>query len=320
MVSARADDFDHHDPMRIDPAGITRLALDQGGLVSRRQAAELGFDDAAISRRVKAGLWGSYLGCLVVGSQSAGSDLRDAWAVRVRLGPNAVLSGATALRLTGWSIDDRRLVAWCPATEHSRVPGVLLLRDAIERRTRRGPAGSVALPGDALLDLIRVADELEVPALIDLGVRHRVFVPGRVAALVAGRLGRGRTGAQRLAALVEHVDGGTRSAAERLVPPLLKRTRIRGWVSNYPIYDARGKVLAELDFALPELGLCLEIDGHAFHSTRADFERDRVRQNLIVNRGWLVLRFTWQRLRDEPDVVVAEIRAAVALRRRILAA
>ena len=35
MVSARADDFDHHDPMRIDPAGITRLALDLGGLVSR---------------------------------------------------------------------------------------------------------------------------------------------------------------------------------------------------------------------------------------------------------------------------------------------
>ena len=68
--------------MRIDPAAVTALALKQGGLVSRRQAVELGFDDGAIQRRVKAGLWRSYLGCLVVGSQPVDSDLRDAWAVR----------------------------------------------------------------------------------------------------------------------------------------------------------------------------------------------------------------------------------------------
>lgn len=320
MATARAASFDHDGGMSLDTSAVSQLAARQSGVVSRHQADELGFNRAAVRRRVEAGLWGSYLGCLVVGSQPVDSDRRDAWAVRLRLGPEAVLTGATALRLTGWNLVDQRLVVWCPANQHSRVSEILLLRDAIHRRTRRGPAGSIALPGDALLDLIRVANESEVPALVDLGVRHRVFVPGNMSPLIADRVGRGRDGAQRMAAIVEQVDGGTRSAAERLVPPLLKRSRIRGWVANYPLYDARGQVLAELDFALPELALCIEIDGHAFHSTRDDFERDRVRQNLIVNRGWLVLRFTWQRLRDEPDVVVAEIRAAVALRRRQVAA
>ncbi|HEU4546605.1 MAG TPA: hypothetical protein VFR88_09975 [Microlunatus sp.] len=44
-------------------------------------------------------------------------------------------------------------------------------------------------------------------------------------------------------------------------------------------------------------------------------ESDRVRQNPLMLRGWLVLRFTWHMLDADPDYVVATTREAVAQRR-----
>lgn len=57
--------------------------------------------------------------------------------------------------------------------------------------------------------------------------------------------------------------------------------------------------------------LIVEIDGFAFHSAGADFQRDRTRQNALVAAGWTVLRFTWADLTERPDHVVAVIRHAL---------
>ena len=55
----------------------------------------------------------------------------------------------------------------------------------------------------------------------------------------------------------------------------------------------------------------MEIDGWSAHSDRESFERDRRRQNALVNAGYVVLRFTWRDLKDRPDDVVAEMTAAL---------
>lgn len=46
-----------------------------------------------------------------------------------------------------------------------------------------------------------------------------------------------------------------------------------------------------LDLAYPEK-VAIEVDGFAFHHDRTTFDRDRRRQNDLVNVGWIVLRFT----------------------------
>ena len=88
------------------------------------------------------------------------------------------------------------------------------------------------------------------------------------------------------------------------------------WIANYAVRDASGRILAEIDFADPLLKVAIEVDGRAFHSDTSAFERDRERQNMLALRGWLVLRFTWERLVNDPEGVVAETVAALTALRR----
>jgi len=55
-------------------------------------------------------------------------------------------------------------------------------------------------------------------------------------------------------------------------------------------------------------GLILELDGHAFHKARRDFERDRARDRALQTAGWKVLRVTWRQLHDDPDGLAADLR------------
>jgi hypothetical protein len=60
--------------------------------------------------------------------------------------------------------------------------------------------------------------------------------------------------------------------------------------------------------------IAIEVDGHAFHSDRQAFERDRVRDSDLTVAGWLVLRFTWQKITKESQWVVQRVRDAIRLR------
>ena len=58
--------------------------------------------------------------------------------------------------------------------------------------------------------------------------------------------------------------------------------------------------------------MIVELDGHATHGTRASFEDDRARDRALVAAGWRVIRITWRQLRDEPEAVARDLRAALA--------
>jgi very-short-patch-repair endonuclease len=52
-------------------------------------------------------------------------------------------------------------------------------------------------------------------------------------------------------------------------------------------------------------------DGRIAHEHEGAYEQDRVRLNRLRLAGLLVLQYTWQRLRDDPLGVIAEIRQAL---------
>jgi very-short-patch-repair endonuclease len=60
--------------------------------------------------------------------------------------------------------------------------------------------------------------------------------------------------------------------------------------------------------------MTLECDGRVGHGHEAAFERDRVRSNDLELAGWLVLHYTWRRLTENPEAVVAEVRQALEAR------
>jgi hypothetical protein len=75
---------------------------------------------------------------------------------------------------------------------------------------------------------------------------------------------------------------------------------------------------AHVDFAYAEHRVIIEVDGRSWHSRHSEFELDRRRDNAAQLAGWIVLRFTWRQVTQDPDYVVSTIGAA--LRRRSAAA
>jgi hypothetical protein len=64
----------------------------------------------------------------------------------------------------------------------------------------------------------------------------------------------------------------------------------------------------ECDFVWRRRRLIVELDGRAFHSTPADFERDRARDRKLHAAGWCVVRVTWRQLHDDPDALASDLR------------
>jgi len=56
----------------------------------------------------------------------------------------------------------------------------------------------------------------------------------------------------------------------------------------------------EVDFHWADARLIVETDGHEHHGTRAAFERDRARDQVLTAAGWTVLRFTYRQVLEEP--------------------
>ena len=69
--------------------------------------------------------------------------------------------------------------------------------------------------------------------------------------------------------------------------------------------------VATVDLLFAEARVAVEVDGWSGHNGRDAFERDRRRQNALVNAGYTVLRFTWRDLTTREEQVVQQIRTAL---------
>ena len=70
------------------------------------------------------------------------------------------------------------------------------------------------------------------------------------------------------------------------------------------------------DFAHPESRVIIEIDGHAYHSTPEQLERDQYRQQRLESWGWKVIRFTGKQVYHDP--VRSVLRAKGAIERNLV--
>lgn len=305
--------------MRSDTSAVEALALRQCGVVTYAQAVAHGVTRRTIQWRLGTGEWRRHLGCLLVTSpespEAAESDRRrerqrdwrDAWALGLRLGPTTVITGPTALRLQGLLLKDPHVIAVHAGT-HTAVVGATLLRDTCARRTTAGPAFRLAGRLDALVDTLLTVSDARAIEVVDHALQLHWVDAAHLDSVLESRRIPGRKRMARLDRLVRHAREGTRSAAERRMKPLLPRIAGYQWHANDAI-RVGDRIIAEGDFVIRELRLCIEVDGRAHHSSERDFENDRARQNALVAAGWTVLRFTWHQIVDEPARVTATIHA-----------
>ena len=74
------------------------------------------------------------------------------------------------------------------------------------------------------------------------------------------------------------------------------------------LHDAEGRFVGRADLYYPAARLVLEYDGG---NHRERLVSDNRRQNLLMNAGFRVLRFTAIDVHQRADVVVAQVRAAL---------
>ncbi len=65
----------------------------------------------------------------------------------------------------------------------------------------------------------------------------------------------------------------------------------------------------EVDAVWPDRRLVVELDGHAYHRTRAAFERDRERDAALQVAGYRVVRFTHRHLNHDPAKAIRTLRS-----------
>ncbi len=262
---------------------------------------------SAIVRAVAAGRLRRLLPGVYVDAGRA-EELRIKALALTRWDPSAVICGRAAAALSYWpEIPVGPLVAASPV-RHASQRGFTF----VERR----------IPPDLVRDVGHL--RTTVPALtavelstsdftdpIDIALRQRVAsLPSMHEAIRLTSHRRGHTDRRRV--LLDSRDEPW-SAAERLAQRIYRRAGIDGWTTNLKtVVPDVGTYY--LDFAFRRERVATEIDGR-LHETDVDiFESDRLRQNALMLRGWLVLRFTWHMLDTDPAYVVATTQEAVALR------
>jgi very-short-patch-repair endonuclease len=297
-------------PAEID-ALILRLARAQHGIIARWQVVPAGvprtlLDERVRRRRLERVARGVYRVPGLEGPRAA------VVATVLAVGADAVASHETASNLHGLLEHAAAKMVVSTGRGHpDRREHVLLHRvrlPADERVTCDGvPVTSIAR---TLLDLAAVLADRPLEQALARGLHLDAVSTDEIRELIA-RYPR-RPGTPRLRAMLaaDEPPSMTRSDAEERFLELVRTAQLPDPRVNVRIHGF------EVDFCRRAHGVVVEIDGLAYHTTRAAQQRDRHRDSTLGAAGIRVLRFTWQDLRTRPEATLVKV--ALALGRAAL--
>ncbi|HEY3096691.1 MAG TPA: DUF559 domain-containing protein [Acidimicrobiia bacterium] len=122
-----------------------------------------------------------------------------------------------------------------------------------------------------------------------------------------------RPGGRVVRAVLERKSAGERPAGsilETRFRQLLRRAGLPSPVSQYEVYDG-DEFIARVDFAYPELGVVIEVDGEERHAGRSSRKFDAQRERRLVVLRLRVLRFHWDDVHKNPEAVARDVRAVL---------
>jgi very-short-patch-repair endonuclease len=292
-----------------------RLAERQHGLVTRRQAIEVGMSRGAIRHRLSQGLWvGALPGVYRVTGAPASWEAR-VLARTLAAGPEAVASHRTAACLWGFDGARRGLpeLTIAAGRRYHGPPGARVHRSSDLHLV--APVWRSGVPttpvGRTLLDLGGVVPGPLLHLAVDDARRRRLVDWDGLLDVLVAHARRGRRGVGALRRLLdEHAAelAATDSGFERLAIALLRTAGLPAPVMQYEVVTAVGRF--RLDLAYPEPRVGIELDG-SIHLRRDVWEADHARQNALVLAGWTILRFTWRDYTRRPTALVGQVREAL---------
>ncbi len=179
----------------------------------------------------------------------------------------------------------------------------------LDRRDVRVVEGvPTTAPARTLLDIAPDLTDRELERAFDEAIAIRLMTRGHVIAMLERYPRRPAVGRLRALAQPERKATMTRSEAEECFYKLIRKSGLPEPATNVKV----GRY--EVDFMWRQQQLIVEIDGFAFHSSRAALERDHRRDAELQAAGYMVIRIGWRELMAQPEAVL--VRIAVALTRR----
>ncbi|MCI0677510.1 MAG: DUF559 domain-containing protein [Actinobacteria bacterium] len=288
---------------------IRELARAHHGHVDRASALSLGATEETIRWQILMSRWRSVHPGVYDLNVTPPSWEGRLYAAVLAAGADALASHRSALRLWGVELTQTQMVELTVPYDDRPVP-----EGAIVHRTRRRvEAAEVAgIPVTSVeRTLLDVAALLPVTALertCAAAIRQGITDGDRVARHIGTYGGRGVRGTRKLRSVLAMVaDEALGSSAEIRFAQLLRRAAIPQPVPQLQIALGDGRHVYP-DFAWPDLRKIVEIDGHDAHSTPERLHDDLVRQNLLLDLGWEMRRFSARRVRRNPEEVLAEVR------------
>lgn len=279
------------------------------GLVDRPTIHQNGGTDEAVAALVSGGHWTQiHAGVYRIGVTPL------TWRGRLRAatlaaGPLAVVSHRTASQLWGLQGISFAAIELTVPIGHLPTPEGIIVH-----RTRRPieqcsvDAIPVVPVERAILDSAAYVPTATVEQLYDSGIRLRLTHPEKMAECLFVHGKRGVKGRSKVIAVLDGRRSGPTlgSPAETFI---LRRMRLAGIEEperQFVLVLADGTI-AILDFAWPKRVKAIEIDGLEAHSTARQLELDLIRQNLILEAGWQLRRFTGRFVMRNPRSVIQEI-------------
>ncbi|WP_410655256.1 hypothetical protein [Amycolatopsis sp. lyj-112] len=196
-----------------------------------------------------------------------------------------------------------------PEPGHIRSAKFTIVERTIDMPERRVLEGvPLAVPARAVLDGVRRIREVEpVRALLIESVETGLCSVGELSAeLESGS----RRGTALPRAVIRELEADVKSVPEAAAIEIWNRAGLPPAERNVKIYDAHGNYVGKPDSWCDELAMAWEVDSYAHHFGRDAFRRTLHRNNRYAAAGICVVQTLPSRIRDEPDKVIAELRAA----------
>jgi predicted transcriptional regulator of viral defense system len=297
---------------------LATLAARQYGVLSAEQLRNASISRAGIRHRVEAGVLAPIIGdtYLVAGAPDTAAARYRAATLAVR---GSVIAVRAAAQLHAFpAAEPARPEVMVTTSRGHRIEGVTVRRrdDLLDRhRTVVGRIPVTTVPR-TVLDLAAYVDRWALAATVDaLCDARRLSIRTLFDEFdLIARRGRDGTATMRwileprLASLTMD-----RSELERRGLAFLRR-------HGFPTPEVEfrppwaGPTVARVDLAYPDLQLVIELDGRKWHDRSDRFESDRLRDQLAMAHGWIVVRITWRQLHEDPDGVASRLRATLRSR------
>ena len=290
------------------PCALSALLERQDGVVTVDQAVRH-VGEAAVRWRVRSGRWQPVHLGVILAQSGPPSERQRLWADLLRAGRGAVLAGLSAARLDG--LEGFKVERTCILVPHGRQVRGTNLEVRSSTRLRASDVHPLRSPPRTRLprSIIDAASWASTPpqarAILAAGVQQRLV---RVTDLVQVAADQPRLGRrQQIRADLADISGGSHTLPELDFLQVCRRFGLPQPDRQVIRKDGQGRT-RWLDAFFDAARLVVEIDG-LWHMEATAWWADMARSNALVVDGFYVLRFPSFVVREQPELVAAQIAA-----------